>query len=92
MAYCAVSSMTAADWNEIRKLCKELRDYTDKKFDELDDGSLQTIKDSLELVQRKVSALEMTATEHGERLSSLEESAADTELTVSEVIDIYEGV
>lgn len=92
MAYCAVSGMTNADWLEIKKLCKEIREYVDSKIDELDDNTLQTLQEQLNALQNKMTAAEIKLTAHDKQLESLEQTSANKELTTQEVIEIYEGV
>ncbi len=92
MAYCAVSGVTAADWLEMKRLCKEATDYVDKKVGELSGGDLRVLKDSLLALQQKMSAVEMTVSAQEEQIGSLEQKAPLEALTAREVIDIYEGV
>ena len=92
MAYCAVSSITAADWHEIRKLCKEIQDYVDKKLEELDSDSLDVLKENIKALQEKMTDVEIKLAADEERIDSLEENCANKELTTEEVIKIYEGV
>lgn len=89
MAYCCVGSMSAADWAEIKKLCKQMQDMIDQKFRDLDAGQLQIIKDRLTALENGLAAVETEQATQNARLDALEDTAANLEITTSEILDMY---
>lgn len=89
MAYCCVGSMSAADWAEIKKLCKQMQDMIDQKFRDLDAGQLQIIKDRLTALENSLAAVETEQATQNARLDALEDTAANLEITTSEILDMY---
>jgi len=89
MAYCCVGSMSAADWAEIKKLCKQMQDMIDQKFRDLDAGQLQIIKDRLTALENSLAAVETEQATQNARLDNLEETTANIEITTSEILDMY---
>ena len=91
MAYCCVGSISAADWAEIKKLCKQMQDMIDQKFRDLDAGQLQIIKDRITALENSLAAVETAATlrrDAGEvaqarRLAEEAERTARAELEMS---------
>ena len=103
MAYCAVGSMSVADWNEIKKLCSSLRKDIDIKLttletkledeiNSLDTNQIQTLKNKLLVLSSEVSSFLDWQDRQDTRLDSLEEKAANIEITTSEVLEAYNGV
>lgn len=89
MAYCCVGSISTADWAEIKKLCKQMQDMIDQKFRDLDAGQLQIIKDRLVALEHAVTAIETEQATQNNRLDVLENTAANLEITTSEILDMY---
>lgn len=89
MAYCCVGSISAADWAQIKKLCKEMQDMIDQKFRDLDAGQLQIIKDRLTALENSLAAVETEQATQNARLDALEDTAANLEITTSEILDMY---
>ena len=89
MAYCCVGSMSAADWAEIKKLCKQMQDMIDQKFRDLDAGQLQIIKDRLTALENSLAAVETEQATQNARLDVLEDTTANIEITTSEILDMY---
>lgn len=91
MAYCAVGSISNADWAEIKKLCKQLRDEIDERFRQLDTESIQQLKEQVAAVEVSINALELGQSTQDGRLDKLEDTCANTELTTSEILEMYGG-
>lgn len=89
MAYCCVGSMSAADWAEIKKLCKQMQDMIDQKFRDLDAGQLQIIKDRITALENSLAAVETEQATQNARLDVLEDTTANIEITTSEILDMY---
>lgn len=103
MAYCAVGSMSTADWNEIKKLCSSLRKDINTKLttleskledeiNSLDTNQIQTLKNKLLALSNEVSSFSDWQDRQDTRLDSLEEKAANLEMTTSEILEAYNGV
>ena len=86
MGYCCTGSMSAADWAEIKKMCKNMQNLIDQKFRDLDSGSLQAIKDRLTALENALAAVETEQATQNGRLDVLEENAALVEITTKSVI------
>lgn len=89
MAYCCVGSISAADWAEIKKLCKQMQDMIDQKFRDLDAGQLQIIKDRITALENSLAAVETEQATQNARLDVLEDTTANIEITTSEILDMY---
>ena len=89
MAYCAVGSISAADWAAIKKLCKQMQDMIDERFRELDAGQLQILKDRLTALENSLAAVETEQATQNTRLDVLEDTTANIEITTSEILDMY---
>ena len=89
MAYCATGSISVADWNEIKKLCKQMQDMIDERFRQLDSGSIQTLKSKMTTLETSIDAVKIQYSLMEKRLAQLESVAANTELTTSEVLDMW---
>lgn len=102
MAYCALGSMSNADWTEIKKLCAAMRKEMDAKLtaletkleaeiENLDASQIQVIKNQLQALSIQVQALIDGQAIQDARLDSLEENCANLEITTSEVLEAYNG-
>lgn len=89
MAYCAVGSISSADWAEIKKLCKQMQGMIDERFRELDAGQLQILKDRLTALENSLAAVETEQATQNTRLDVLEDTTANIEITTSEILDMY---
>lgn len=89
MGYCCIGNLSPADWAEIHKLCKKMQDMIDQKFHDLDAGQLQIIKDRLTALEHAVTAIETEQVTQNNRLDVLENTAANLEITTSEILDMY---
>lgn len=91
MAYCAVGSMSPADWAQIKKLCKQMQDIIDQKIKDLDTGSIKVLKERVAALENAVAAIDTEQQTQNTRLDSLEETTANLEITTSEVLEMYGG-
>lgn len=102
MAYCAVGSMSSADWAEIKKLCSKMRKEFDQKLDTLeaqleseiaalDAGKIQTILNQINALNIQMQALITGQEIQDQKILELQEHCANLEITVSEVIEAYNG-
>lgn len=89
MAYCCIGNISPAEWAEIHKLCKKMQDIINQKFRDLDAGQLQIIKDRLTALENTVTAIETEQATQNNRLDILEDTAANLEVTTSEILDMY---
>lgn len=102
MGYCAVGSMSSADWAEIKKLCRQIKKEFNDKLDTLerqleseiaalDAGKIQTIINQLNALNIQLQSVIGGQEIQDQRLDSLEETCANLEITTSEVIEAYNG-
>lgn len=91
MGYCAVGSMSSADWNDIRKMLKKFSAEVDEKFKQLDSSQLKIIKDRITALEQSVDALQVEQDTQNARLDLIESSMFNDEITTSEIIEMYEG-
>jgi len=89
MGYCAVGSMSLADWNRVKALCNELQESIDERFRQLDMGSLRTIEDEIRRLIQEINAIKIEQATQNARLDVLEENAANDEITTSEILEMY---
>jgi len=89
MAYCATGSISVADWNEIKKLCKQMQDMIDERFRHLDSGAIQTLKSKMTTLETSIDAVKIQYSLMEKRLAQLESVAANTEFVTSEVLDMW---
>lgn len=92
MGYCAVGSISIAEWNKIKSMCSEMRKYIDEKLKNLDDVTIDGLRTRISTLETKMAAVEVSQETQDRRLDSLEAGSANTEITTNEVISIYEGV
>lgn len=102
MAYCAIGTMSTADWEEIKKLCSSMRNEMDSKLSaletkleaeiaSLDVNQIQVIKNRLLALESAVSAFDAGQAVQDSRLNDLEEKCANLEITTNEVIEAWQG-
>lgn len=102
MGYCAVGSMSPADWSEIKKLCNQVKKEFNEKLDilerqfeseiaALDTGKIQTIINQVNALNIQMQAVISGQEIQDQRLDNLEEHCANLELTTSEVLEAYIG-
>ena len=90
MGYLASSNVEYATIPELQALCKQMRVLIDETVSDLDTGSIQAIKDRLYALEQAIVAVDTEQLVQNSRLDTLEENAANTEITTSEIIDMYE--
>lgn len=102
MGYCAVGSMSPADWAEIKKLCNQVKKEFNEKLDALerqleseiaalDAGKIQTIINQVNALNIQMQSVISGQEIQNQRLDNLEATCANTEITTSEVIEAYNG-
>lgn len=102
MGYCAVGSMSSADWAEIKKLCNQLKKEFNEKLDTLerqleselatlDAGKIQTIINQINALNIQMQSVISGQAIQDQRLDNLEDKCANLELTTSEVLEAYNG-
>lgn len=102
MGYCAVGSMSPADWAEIKKLCNQVKREFNEKLDTLerqleseiaalDAGKIQTIINQMNALNIQMQAVISGQEMHGKRLDDIEEHYANLEFSTSDVLDAYNG-
>ena len=102
MGYCAVGSMSSADWAEIKKLCNQVKKEFNEKLDALerqlegeiaalDAGKIQTIINQVNALNIQMQSVISGQEIQNQRLDNLEATCANTEITTSEVIEAYNG-
>lgn len=89
MAYCCVGSMSAADWAEIKKLCKQMQDMIDERFKNLDTGAIKLIRERISALSNAVAAFETEQATQNARLDVIEGTCPNREITTSEVLNMY---
>lgn len=90
MAYCCVGSMSVADWNKIKKMCSDMRKWVEEKLKDLDDGEIQVLKDKVNAIETALNGIHYEQQVQDRRLDGLEQTAANLEITVSEVKNMYD--
>jgi hypothetical protein len=102
MGYCAVGSMSSADWAEIKKLCRQMKKELNEKLETLerqleseiaalDTGKIQTIINQLNALNIQMQAVISGQAIQDQRLDNLEEKCANVEFTTSEILEAYNG-
>lgn len=102
MGYCAVGSMSPADWSEIKKLCNQLKREFNEKLDALerqleseiaalDADKIQTIINQINALNTQMQSVISGQEIQDQRLNNLEATCANSEITTSEVIEAYNG-
>lgn len=102
MGYCAVGSMSPADWAEIKRLCNQVKKEFNEKLDTLekqledeiatlDVGKIQTIINQVSALNLQLQAVMNGQGIQDQRLDNLEKTCANTEITTSEVLEAYNG-
>lgn len=102
MGYCAVGSMSPADWAEIKKLCNQVKKEFNEKLDTLerqlegeiaalDAGKIQTIINQVNALNIQMQSVISGQAIQDQRLDNLEERCANVEFTTSEILEAYNG-
>lgn len=91
MAYCATGSISIADWAEIKKLCKQMQDMIDARFRQLDTDTMQNLKSKLSTFETSINELQVHDAVQDKRIDDLEEVSANTPLSTSEVLEMWQG-
>lgn len=90
MGYCCQGSEDYVTWNELKKKCVEMQKLIDQKFKDLDDGEIKLLKTQIAAINSTISGILQEQATQNVRLDKIEESAANLEITVSEVRNMYD--
>ena len=91
MGYCCQGSEDYVTWNELKKKCAEMSKLIDQKVKDLDDGEIKLLKTQIAAINSTISGILQEQATQNVRLDNLEESAANLEITVSEVRNMYDN-
>ena len=90
MGYCCQGGEDYVTWSELKKKCAEMSKLIDEKFKELDDGEIKIIKTQIATLTTTINSVLEGQRQQDDRLSHLEETTANIEITVSEVKNMYD--
>ena len=90
MGYCASSGLDLVTWAELKNMCKKMEGLIDEKIQHFDTEEIQAVKDKLYALERQILAIETEQVTQNLRLDTLEDKSANTEITTSEIIEMYE--
>ena len=90
MGYCASSNLDLVTWADLKNMCKKMECLIDEKIQSFNTEEVQAVKDKLHALERQIQAIETEQVTQNSRLDILEDSSANTEITTSEIIDMYE--
>lgn len=102
MAYYCVGSMSQADWEQIKKMCKAMHKEFDSKMSaleaklegeiqELNVEQIQTLKNQIQALSIQINTIISGQEIQDQRLDNLEATCANLEITSSEVLEAYNG-
>lgn len=102
MAYCCVGSMSQADWEQIKKMCKAMHKEFDAKMSALEaklEGEIQELNvEQIQILKNQIQALSVQINiivsgqeTQDQRLDELEGKCANLEITTSEVLEAWNG-
>ena len=90
MGYCCQGSEDYVTWNELKKKCAEMSKLIDQKFKDLDDGEIKLLKTQIAAINSTIASIEQEQSIQNDRLHVLEDTAANVEITVSEIRNMYD--
>lgn len=90
MGYCCQGSEEYVTFKDLKKKCTEMSKLIDQKFKDLDDGEIKLLKTQIAAINSTISGILQEQATQNVRLDNLEESAANMEITVSEVRNMYD--
>lgn len=89
MAYNANSGITIAEWSEIKKLVNELSKAVNLRLDEVNADTIRNIRENISALQLSIIAINSEQVIQDHRLDSLENTAANKEITPLEVQQMW---
>lgn len=90
MGYCCQGSEDYVTWNELKKKCAEMQKLIDQKFKDLDDGEIRLLKTQIAAINSTIASIEQEQQVQNDRIHTLEDTAANVEITVSEIRNMYD--
>ena len=85
MAYNANGGISIAEWSEIKKLVNSLSNTVNQRLDELGADTVNIIRENVNALQLAITALKSDQTIQNTRLDSIENVAANKEITSLEI-------
>ena len=85
MAYNANGRISIAEWSEIKKLVNSLSNTVNQRLDELGADTVNIIRENVNALQLAITALKSDQTIQNTRLDSIENVAANKEITSLEI-------
>lgn len=90
MGYCCQGGEDYVTWNELKKKCAEMSKLIDQKFKDLDDGEIRLLKTQIAAINSTIASIEQEQQVQNGRIHTLEDTAANVEITVSEIRNMYD--
>ena len=91
MAYNANGGISIAEWSEVKKLVNSLSNIVNQRLDELGADTVNVIIENVNALQLVTTALKSDQTIQNTRLDSLENVAANKEITSLEIQQLWEN-
>ena len=85
MAYNANGGISIAEWSEIKRLVNSLSNTVNQRLDELGADTVNIIRENVNALQLAITALKSDQTIQNTRLDSIENVAANKEITSLEI-------
>ena len=89
MAYNANSGISIAEWSEIKKLVNELSKAVNLRLDEVNADTIRNIRENISALQLSIIAINSEQVIQDHHLDSLENTAANKEITPLEVQQMW---
>ena len=90
MAYNANGGISIAEWSEIKRLVNSLSNTVNQRLDELGADTVNIIRENVNALQLAITALKSDQTIQNTRLDSIENVAANKEITSLEIQQMWE--
>ena len=91
MAYNANGGISIAEWSEVKKLVNSLSNIVNQRLDELGADTVNVIIENVNALQLATTALKSDQAIQNTRLDSLENVAANKEITSLEIQQLWEN-
>lgn len=89
MSYNANGGITIAEWSEVKKLVNDLSKLVNQKLSEVNADTIQNIRENITALQLSITAINSEQSIQNSRLDNLEDTAANTEITPTEVQQMW---
>jgi len=90
MGYCCQGSEEYVTFKDLKKKCTEMQKMIDEKFKDLDDTSIKLLKTQIAAINGTISGILQEQETQNSRISDLEDKAANMEITVDEIKNMYD--